>query len=64
MDVSNIASAATEMAQSSTAQAVQLAVLKKAMDVEAQGAMALVQAASQAIPVNPPNLGNNVDTFA
>ena len=64
MDVSNIASAATEMAQSSTAQAVQLAVLKKAMDVEAHGAMALVQAASQAIPVNPPNLGNNVDTFA
>jgi len=64
MDVSNIASAATEMAQTSTVQAVQLAVLKKAMDVEAQGAMALVQAASQAIPVNPPNLGNNVDTFA
>ena len=64
MDVSTIASAATEMAQASTAQAVQLAVLKKAMDVEAQGAMQLIQAAAQVIPVNPPNLGNQVDTFA
>lgn len=64
MDVSTIASAATEMAQANTAQAVQLAVLKKAMDVEAQGAMQLVQAAAQVIPRNPPNLGNQVDTFA
>jgi hypothetical protein len=64
MDVSTIASAATELAQTNTAQAVQLAVLKKAMDVEAQGAMQLVQAAAQVIPVNPPNLGNQVDTFA
>jgi hypothetical protein len=43
---------------------VQLAVLKKAMDIQAQGAMQLIQAAAQVIPNNPPNLGNQVDVFA
>ena len=43
---------------------MQLAVLKKAIDIEAQGAMQLVQAAVQATPTNPPNLGNSVDVFA
>lgn len=60
MDVSAIASLATEMSQNQTAQAVQIAVLKKAMDIEAQSAMQLLEA----VPSNPPNLGNNVDLFA
>ncbi|MBU3696549.1 YjfB family protein [Dechloromonas sp.] len=60
MDVSAIASLATEMSQNQTAQAVQIAVLKKAMDIEAQSAMQLLQA----VPSNPPHLGNNVDLFA
>lgn len=60
MDVSAIASVATEMSQTQTAQAVQIAVLKKAMDIESQSALQLLQA----IPSNPPNLGNNVDLFA
>lgn len=64
MDVSAIASLATEMSQERTAQAVQIAVLKKALDLQEQGAMQLVAAASQAIPSNPPHLGNAVDTFA
>ena len=64
MDVSAIASLATEMSQERTAQAVQIAVLKKALDLQEQGAMQLVAAASQVIPSNPPNLGNAVDTFA
>lgn len=64
MEVSGIAAAATELTQAKTADAVQVAVLKKAMDIEAQGAMQLVQAASQVISKNPPNLGNHVDTFA
>ena len=65
MDTLSIASLATEMSQARTAQAVQLTVLKKALDVEAQGALQLVQAAAQVVPTaNPPNLGNRVDTFA
>ena len=59
MDVSAIASVATEMSQVQTAQAVQLAVLKKAMAIEEQSAMQLLQA----LPSNPPNLGNNVDVL-
>lgn len=64
MDVPAIAALATQMSQTRTAQAVDLAVLKKALDVQAQGALQLVQAASQIIPTNPPNLGNGVDTYA
>jgi len=64
MDVSAIAAAASDMAQAQTADAVQIAVLKKALDIESQNAMQLIQAASQVIYNNPPNLGNQVDTFA
>jgi hypothetical protein len=52
------------MSQARTEGAVQLAVLKKAMDIQAQGAMQLIQAAAQVIPNNPPHLGNQVDVFA
>jgi hypothetical protein len=64
MDVLGIAAAASDLAQSRLANAVQIAVLKKAMDIEAQAALQLVEAAAQVIPVNPPNLGNQIDTFA
>ena len=64
MDVSGIAGAATDMAQARTADAVQMTVLKKAMDIQAQGAIQLIESASQVIPDNPPHLGNKVNTFA
>ena len=48
------------MSQNQTAQAVQIAVLKKAMDIEQQSALQLLQA----VPNNPPNLGNSVDIRA
>lgn len=64
MDVASIAAAATELSQARNMGAAQLAVFKQALDIEAQGAMQLIQAASQVIPNNPPNLGNRVDTFA
>lgn len=64
MDAVSIATLASDMSQTRTQNAVQLAVLKKAIDIEAQGAMQLVQAAVQATPTNPPNLGNRVDVFA
>lgn len=64
MDNSGIAALATGMKQSSTAEAVQLSVLKKAMDINAQTGVQLIQAASHVAPVNPPHLGNRIDTFA
>jgi hypothetical protein len=64
MDVSAIASMATGMSQARTAEALQVAVLKKALDIQAQGALQLIEAASQVIPSNPPHLGNAVDTVA
>jgi hypothetical protein len=65
MDVTALASAATAMSQTRTAEAVSTAVLKKALDIQAQGAMQLIQAASLAqAPNNPPHLGTHIDTFA
>jgi hypothetical protein len=64
MDVTAIASLATDMSQARTAEAVQITVLKKALDIQAQGALQLIQAASQVISTNPPNLGNQIDTMA
>ncbi len=59
MDVSSLASVATEMSQVQSAQAEDVAVLKKALEIEEQTAMQLLQA----VPSNPPHLGNNVDLF-
>lgn len=64
MDAVSLSTLATDLSQTRTEQSVQLAVLKKAMDVDAQGAMLLVEAAAQVIQNNPPYLGNTVDTFA
>jgi len=64
MDVSAVALAATQMSQAGTANAVQLAVLRKALDIQAQAALQLIDAASQVTRSNPPNLGNQIDTFA
>ena len=66
MDVSNIASAATTMSEASVQQAVGTAVLKKALDIGAENAMALIHA----IPDNtasqnlPSHLGQNINTTA
>lgn len=64
MEVGNIASMATNMAQEQTNQAVGVAVLKKAMDVQAAGAMALIDALPPVQPNLPANLGQNVNTTA
>jgi hypothetical protein len=62
MDTSAIAALATEMATQRTMQAAQIAVLKKAMDLQGAGAMQLIQ--SLPAPVsNPAHLGNSVDVF-
>lgn len=65
MDVSSIASFSTAMSETQTRAAVQTSVLKKSIDIQEQSAMALIQGAMQVgQTVNPPNLGNRVDTFA
>lgn len=63
MDTLSIAALATEMATVRTEQAAQLAVLKKAMELQGQGALQLLMAATQTYN-NPAHLGNSIDTFA
>jgi hypothetical protein len=55
---------ATDISQANAANAVQLAVLKKAINLQGQGALQLVQAATQSASSKPPHLGGSVDTFA
>ncbi|MBI3523300.1 MAG: YjfB family protein [Betaproteobacteria bacterium] len=64
MDASAIVSAATAMSEAKSGQAVQMAVLKKALDLQGQGAIQLVQAAVQTPASNPSHLGSQIDTFA
>ena len=59
MDVGAIGSLSTALSNIQTGQEIQMAVQKKAMDIEKQSADQLVAAIA-----NPPNLGKNVDTFA
>jgi hypothetical protein len=63
MDTLGIAALATEMATTRTQQAAQIAVLKKAMELQGQGALQLLMAATQTYN-NPAHLGSNVDVFA
>ncbi len=66
MDVNGISSAATALSAANTQREVSTAVLKKAIDLGAEGAISLIEA----IPDNassqnlPSNLGRNVNTTA
>lgn len=64
MDITGIAAASIARSTAQFVDAVQLAVLKKALQLEGQGALQLVQAATQVVSSNPPSVGGNVDTFA
>lgn len=64
MDVNSIANLATNMAQERIGQEVGVAVLKKALDIQASSAMALINALPPIPPSLPPNLGQNVNTTA
>ncbi|WP_076591471.1 YjfB family protein [Herminiimonas arsenitoxidans] len=62
MDVSNIASLATSMAQQRTNSDVSLTVFKKAMDIQSAMATTLIDAIPK---VNlPANIGQNINTKA
>lgn len=63
--MSTIASIATTMSNTATKEAVSVAVLKKAMDIESNNAAALLAAIPSVSSQNlPPHLGQNVNTIA
>lgn len=65
MDLSAVASAASELASRQTGDAASTLVLKKALDIQAQNAAQLLAALPQPAPYNnPPHLGGSVDLFA
>lgn len=64
MEVKNVAHLATTIATTATNQAIGIAVLKKAADVQASSAAALLEALPPATSANPPHLGQTIDTTA
>jgi len=66
MDVNSIARLATTMADVGTSQEVSMAVLKKALNVSAESATALIEAIPDAPTTQnlPPHLGRNINTVA
>lgn len=60
MDVSSIGSLSTALSQAGTGDAAAIQVLKKAIDIEAQNALQLLETLPP-VSSNPPNLGNSVD---
>ena len=63
MDISSLGSLTSALSQVQTGDAVATLVLKKAMDIEEQSALQLLQALPP-VPGNPPNLGNSIDIKA
>ena len=64
MEIGSIASLATSMAQTKTAQDVNIAVFKKALDAQSAGALALLDALPAPAPRLPGHLGRNINTTA
>jgi hypothetical protein len=64
MSINSLGSVPATLSQAPIGDAIAIAVLKKAIDIQAQSAMQLIQALPQAAASNPPNLGNSVNTFA
>jgi Putative motility protein len=63
VDVSAITSLATQMSQQRTSQAVDLAILKKAMNLQASAAMTLIASVTPSTSL-PSHLGQNVNIVA
>lgn len=64
MDASGIAALATSMNQDRTSETIQMTVLKKAMDINAQNGLQLIQSTARVVPNNPHHLGNQIDITA
>ena len=63
MDVSSVGSLSSALSQAQTRDDASMLVMKKAIDIQAQSALQLLQALPQ-VSSNPPNLGNSVDVKA
>lgn len=63
MDISSLGGLSAAMSPVEVKDAANTLVLKKAMDIQAQNAMQLLEALPQ-VSNNPPNLGNSVDVKA
>jgi hypothetical protein len=66
MDVMGIAKLATSIAETGTRQDVQIAVLKRAQDIQATTATQLIDAVASTAPAPnlPSHLGNHINTTA
>ncbi len=66
MDVTGIANTATALNAASTQQEVSIAVLKKAINLSAEGALSLIQAIpdNKSLQSLPSHLGQNINTSA
>ena len=64
MDISSVGSILSATSQAQTGDAVGIAVLKKAIDLQAQSALQLIASLPQPATNSPPNLGQGVNTFA
>jgi hypothetical protein len=66
MDVSSIAKLATSIAETGTKQEVDIAILKRAQQIESSTATQLIDAIKAAPTVQnlPSNLGNTINTTA
>ncbi len=64
MEITSVASLSTALSQTQLADAVSTTVLRKAIDIQAQGALQLLEALPQLPGNNPPNLGQNIDVKA
>lgn len=63
MEVSAASNSTAQVSQAQIRESAGLAVLKKAIDIEARNTLQLLQAVPQ-VANNPPNLGNSVDVRA
>ncbi len=66
MDVTGITKTATALNAASTQQEISVAVLKKAINLSAEGALSLIQAIpdNKSLQSLPSHLGQNVNTTA
>ena len=64
MDISSVGSISSAVSQAQTGDAVGIAVLKKAIDLQAQSALQLIASLPQPATNSPPNLGQGVNTVA
>jgi hypothetical protein len=62
MDIGSVGAVSSALTQAKTGDAVAISVMKKAIDLQAQGALQLIQALPQPAAVN--GVGGNINTYA